>query len=101
MGAARARGSPQVAEQQFSFGWKVWLGFGYAVVGPLFLTNDPLVHRDRPRRRVPRIAVRQHAALLRGLFALLLLHESLGALEIVGGVLIFAGIAWERYGAGR
>ena len=21
------------------FGWKVWLGFGYAVVGPLFLTN--------------------------------------------------------------
>ena len=30
---------PQVAEQQFSFGWKVWLGFGYAVVGPLFLTN--------------------------------------------------------------
>ena len=30
---------PQVSTQQFSFGWKVWLGFGYAVVGPLFLTN--------------------------------------------------------------
>src|SRR5436305_1362586 len=28
---------PQVSAQQFSVGWKVWLGFGYAVVGPLFL----------------------------------------------------------------
>jgi drug/metabolite transporter (DMT)-like permease len=29
-------------------------------------------------------------------FALLLLHESLHAMEIAGGVLIFAGIALER-----
>jgi drug/metabolite transporter (DMT)-like permease len=29
----------QLSSQQFSFGWKVWLGFGYAVIGPLFLTN--------------------------------------------------------------
>jgi drug/metabolite transporter (DMT)-like permease len=30
---------PQLGEEQFTFGWKVWLGFGYAVIGPLFLTN--------------------------------------------------------------
>src|SRR5438128_934123 len=30
---------PQLGDQHFSFGWKVWLGFGYAVIGPLFLTN--------------------------------------------------------------
>ena len=31
------------------------------------------------------------------LFALAAPPETLAALEIVGGVLIFAGIAWERY----
>ena len=33
------------------------------------------------------------------LFALILLSESLHALEIAGGVLIFAGIAFERIAA--
>ncbi len=90
-------GAHQVAEQQFSFGWKVWLGFGYAVVGPLFLTNIlwfTAIDRVGASRASLFANMQPFFAVV---FALLLLHESLGALEIVGGLLIFAGIAWERY----
>lgn len=87
---------PQVGAQQFTFGWKVWLAFGYAVIGPLFLTNIlwfTAVDIVGPAR----------AALFNNLqpffgvvFALLLLSESLSPLEIAGGALIFVGIALER-----
>jgi drug/metabolite transporter (DMT)-like permease len=89
-------GAPQLAAQHFSFGWLVWLGFAYAVVGPLFLTNVlwfTAINRVGPSR----------AALFGNLepffaavFAVLLLTESLTPLEIVGGALIFAGIVLER-----
>ena len=87
---------PQVAEQHFTFGWRVWLGFGYAVVGPLFLTNIlwftavAIVGASRAtlfNNLQPFFGV---------LFALLILSESLHLAEIVGGLLIFAGIALER-----
>jgi drug/metabolite transporter (DMT)-like permease len=88
--------STQLAEQQFSFGWKVWLGFGYAVVGPLFLTNILWF------TAIDRVGA-SRAALFGNLqpffavfFALILLNESLSSLEIAGGVLIFGGIAFER-----
>jgi drug/metabolite transporter (DMT)-like permease len=91
-----ALASTQLAHESFSFGWKVWLGFGYAVVGPLFLTNIlwfTAIDRVGPSR----------AALFNNLqpffsvfFAVVLLGESLHTLEIAGGVLIFAGIAYER-----
>ena len=45
---------PQIARQDFSFGWKVWLGFAYAVIGPLFLTNIlwfTAIDRVGPRAR--------------------------------------------------
>lgn len=86
----------QVSAQRFAFDWKVWLGFGYAVVGPLFLTNILwfiAIDRVGPAR----------ASLFNNLqpfftvfFALILLGEGLHPLEIGGGVLIFAGIALER-----
>ena len=100
----------QLGEQQFSFGWKVWLGFGYAVVGPLFLTNILWF------TSIDRVGA-SRAALFANLqpffavfFALVLLSESLHGLEIAGGVLVFvkarcsyrcrllvfAGIAFER-----
>jgi len=91
-----ALASTQIAHESFSFGWKVWLGFGYAVVGPLFLTNIlwfTAIDRVGPSR----------ASLFNNLqpffsvfFAVVLLGESLHTLEIAGGVLIFAGIAYER-----
>jgi drug/metabolite transporter (DMT)-like permease len=87
---------PQVSAQQFSFGWKVWLGSGYAVVGPLFLTNIlwfTAIDRVGPSRASLFANMQPFFAVL---FALILLSESLHSLEIVGGVLIFAGIAFER-----
>ena len=87
---------PQVSAQHFSFGWKVWLGSGYAVVGPLFLTNIlwfTAIDRVGASRASLFANMQPFFAVV---FALILLSESLDALEIVGGVLIFAGIAFER-----
>lgn len=87
---------PQVAAQEFSFGWKTWLGFGYAVIGPLFLTNIlwfTAIHRVGPSRAALFGNLQPFFAVF---FALILLSETLHPLEIGGGVLIFAGILLER-----
>jgi drug/metabolite transporter (DMT)-like permease len=94
--AALALASGQLADQSFSFGGKVWLGFGYAVVGPLFLTNIlwfTAIDRVGPSRAALFANLQPFFAVF---FALVLLGESLQTLEIVGGLLIFAGIAFER-----
>jgi drug/metabolite transporter (DMT)-like permease len=91
-----ALASTQLADQSFSFGWKVWLGFGYAVIGPLFLTNIlwfTSIDRVGPSRASLFGNLQPFFAVF---FALVLLGESLHPLEIAGGVLIFAGIAYER-----
>ena len=74
----------------------MWLGFGYAVVGPLFLTNIlwfTAIDRVGPSRASLFGNLQPFFAVF---FALVLLGESLHALEIAGGLLIFAGIAYER-----
>jgi drug/metabolite transporter (DMT)-like permease len=94
--AVLAFGSGQLVDESFSFGWKVWLGFGYAVVGPLFLTNIlwfRAIDRVGPSRASLFANMQPFFAVF---FALVLLGESLHTLEIAGGVLIFAGIAYER-----
>ena len=94
--AVLALGSGQLTDESFSFGWKVWLGFGYAVVGPLFLTNIlwfTAIDRVGPSRAALFGNLQPFFAVF---FALVLLGESLHTLEIAGGVLIFAGIAYER-----
>jgi len=88
---------PQLRDEQFSFGWKVWLAFAYAVVGPLFLTNIlwfTAIARVGASRASLFANLQPFFAVF---FALILLKESLHTLEIAGGVLIFAGIAWERF----
>jgi len=87
---------PQVAHQHFDFGWKVWLGFGYAVIGPLFLTNIlwfTAIDRVGPSRASLFGNLQPFFAVF---FAIVLLSETLHSLEIAGGALIFAGIALER-----
>ncbi len=87
---------PQVGHQHFSFGRKVWLGFAYAVIGPLFLTNIlwfTAIDRVGASRASLFTNLQPFFAVF---FALLILSESLHGLEIAGGVLIFAGIAYER-----
>lgn len=91
-----AVGSPQVASQHFSFGALTWAGFAYAVVGPLFLTNI-LWFTAIDRVGTARAALFSNLQPFFGVFfALVLLSEHLHAMEIVGGVLVFAGIALER-----
>ena len=89
-------GIGQLREETFSFHWTVWLGFAYAVVGPLFLTNIlwfTAVDRVGPSRAALFANLQPFFAVF---FALVLLSESLHPLEIAGGLLIFAGIAFER-----
>jgi drug/metabolite transporter (DMT)-like permease len=89
---------PQVGRQDFTFSGTVWLGFAYAVVGPLFLTNI-LWFTAVDRVGAARASIFNNMQPFFGVFfALLILSESLHVLEIAGGVLIFAGIAYERVG---
>ena len=79
-----------------TFGWKLWLAFGYAVVGPLFLTNIlwfTAIARVGPSRATLYATIQPFFAVL---FAILLLSEHLNRWDIVGGVAIAAGIALER-----
>ena len=89
---------PQISRQDFNFSGMVWLGFAYAVIGPLFLTNI-LWFTAVDRVGAPRATIFNNMQPFFGvLFALLILSESIHGLEIAGGALIFAGIAYERVG---
>jgi drug/metabolite transporter (DMT)-like permease len=89
---------PQITRQDFSFSGAVWLGFVYAVIGPLFLTNI-LWFTAVDRVGAARASIFNNMQPFFGvLFALLILSESVHGLEIAGGLLIFAGIAYERVG---
>jgi drug/metabolite transporter (DMT)-like permease len=88
---------PQLMDQKFSgFDWKVWLGLGYAIIGPLFLTNIlwfSAIKRVGPSRATLFANIQPFFAVL---FALVLLHEHLNRWEIVGAVAIAGGIVLER-----
>jgi drug/metabolite transporter (DMT)-like permease len=88
---------PQLLDQKFSgFDWKVWLALGYAIVGPLFLTNIlwfTAIDRVGPSRATLFANFQPFFAVL---FALVLLHEHLNRWEIVGAAAIAGGIVLER-----
>jgi len=89
-------GARQTFSQDFHFGWGPWLGFAYAVVGPLFLTNIlwfTAIDRVGPSRAALFANLQPFFAVL---FALVLLGEHLNRWEIIGGVGIGAGILLER-----
>lgn len=89
-------GIPQVRTESFAFPFSVWLGFSFAVVGPLFLTTIlwfTAIKRVGASRASLVANLQPFFAVV---FALILLGESLTAMEIAGGALIFAGIAFER-----
>ena len=88
---------PQLAEQRYGgFHWEVWLGLGYAIVGPLFLTNIlwyGAISSVGPSRANLFTNLQPFVAVV---FALVLLSETLNRWEIVGAVGIAAAIALER-----
>jgi drug/metabolite transporter (DMT)-like permease len=73
-----------------------WLALAYAIVGPLVLTNIlwfTAIRRVGPSRATLFGNLQPFLAVL---FAVVLLSESLGALQVVGGVLIGVGILIGR-----
>ena len=89
-------GAPQTLSQGSHFGTLTWIGFAYAVIGPLFLTNIlwfTSIDRVGPSRASLFSNLQPFFGVL---FALILLGEGLNAWEVGGGVLIFAGIVLER-----
>ena len=89
-------GSWQISQQSFHFNTWTWVGFGYAVVGPLFLTNIlwfTAIDRVGASRASLFGNMQPFFAVV---FALVILGEHLNRWEIVGGVAIGAGIVLER-----
>jgi drug/metabolite transporter (DMT)-like permease len=85
-------GAPQLADQEWDVGWKVWLAVAFATVGPLVLTNIlwfRSIHRVGPARATLAVNLQPFVA---ALLAVVLLSEPLSALQIAGGALILAGI---------
>ena len=88
---------PQLVHQSYGgFGWPVWLALGYAIIGPLFLTNIlwfTAIDRVGPSRAALFTNLQPFFSVL---FALVLLSEHLNRWEIVGAIAIAAGIVLER-----
>jgi drug/metabolite transporter (DMT)-like permease len=86
----------QVEHQSWSLAGSVWLLFGYAVLGPLFLTNIlwyGAIGKVGPARAVLFSNLEPFFAVI---FAVVLLSEHLSDAAIAGGLLIFVGILLER-----
>ncbi len=90
--ALLAAGSRQLADQSFHFGALVWIGFAFAVLGPLVITNllwFTAIDRVGPSRASLFANLQPFLA---ALVALALLSEPITTLQIVGGVAIAGGI---------
>jgi drug/metabolite transporter (DMT)-like permease len=85
-------GSQQLANQSFHFGALVWLGFAFAVLGPLVTTNllwFTAIDRVGPSRASLFANLQPFLA---AIVALLLLSEKITTLQVVGGLAIGGGI---------
>jgi drug/metabolite transporter (DMT)-like permease len=89
-------GAHQTAQQTFHFHALMWLAFGFAVIGPLFLTNI-LWFTALDRVGPSRASLFSNLQPLFGVgFALVLLGEHLTRWELVGGVAILGAVLAER-----
>jgi len=87
-----AAGSTQLADQSFDFGTLVWLGFAFAVVGPLVITNllwFTAIDRVGPSRASLFANLQPFLA---AIVALLLLSEEITTVQVAGGLGIAGGI---------
>jgi drug/metabolite transporter (DMT)-like permease len=85
-------GSRQLADQSFHFGPLVWIGFAFAVVGPLVITNllwFTAIDRVGPSRASLFANLQPFLA---AVIALVLLSEPITKVQIVGGLAIAGGI---------
>ena len=87
---------PQLSRQDWSLGWEVWALLVFATLGPLVLTNElwfRSLDRIGPARATLAANLQPFVA---AAIAVVLLSESLGVLELLGGALIAAGIVVAR-----
>jgi drug/metabolite transporter (DMT)-like permease len=88
---------PQEAgDQDWDLGWEIWALLVFATVGPLVLTNVlwfRSIHRIGPARATLAANLQPFVA---AVLAVILLSEPLGVLQVLGGVLIAAGIFLAR-----
>jgi drug/metabolite transporter (DMT)-like permease len=92
-------GSTQLGSQSFDFGALVWVGFAFAVVGPLVVTNllwFTAIDRVGPSRASLFANLQPFLA---AIVALLLLSEEITGVQVAGGLAIGAGIVLASGGA--
>jgi drug/metabolite transporter (DMT)-like permease len=86
-------GASQIDHQEWTFGPLVWLGFAFAVIGPLVVTNllwFTAIDRVGPSRASLFANLQPFLA---AIVALLALSESITSLQVAGGFALAAGIA--------
>ena len=89
-------GAAQLREQDWALGWEVWSLLLFATLGPLVLTNI-LWFRSLDRIGPARATLAANLQpFLAAAIAVVVLGESLGPLELIGGALIAAGILAAR-----
>ncbi len=89
-------GSRQTTSQSWDLGRDVWLLFAFSVLGPLVLTNV-LWFRSLYRIGAARATLAANLQpFVAVIFAVILLSETITALQIAGGVLIAVGIVLAR-----
>ena len=89
-------GLPQTAGQDLDVGWEVWSLLLFATLGPLLLTTIlwfRVIHRIGASRAT---LVANLQPFVAAVFALVLLSESMTALQVLGGALIAGGILTAR-----
>ena len=87
---------PQLLDQDWHLPALVWAGFAFAVVGPLVVTNIlwfTAIGRVGPSRAT---LVANLQPFLAALFAVVLLSESMTAVQVVGGVAIAVSLVLAR-----
>ena len=92
-------GSRQLGDQSFHFGPLLWIGFAFAVLGPLVTTNFlwfTAIDRVGPSRASLFANLQPFLA---AIIALLALSEKITTLEVGGGLAILVGIVLAPRGA--
>jgi len=88
--------SPKLGDQSFDIGWAAWIGFAFAVLGPLVLTNVlwfTAIDEVGPARASLFANLQPFLA---AIIALFLLDEQLTKVQVAGGFAIAAGILLAR-----
>jgi drug/metabolite transporter (DMT)-like permease len=89
-------GIGQTRAQDYALGWRIWSLLVFATLGPLVLTNVlwfRSLHRIGPSRATLAANLQPFVA---AVFALVLLSETITAIQVAGGVCIGAGILAAR-----